>query len=245
MTTTIEDMKRQAKRIARLTTVKHGQALDVLAVQRGYTHWGALAQDISSKKATTGVPDDDGRNGHLEQTTLCDALEKTLGRAFPAIAGCRHLIVSGAEATGKTTLLSLMLDNVGANIRVAAIEYTREFRLPPNAVSLTFDRTAPDAMELERKAMDEALSARPDLLVIGGMSFRNVAPIIETMARPDGPMVATIVHATDVRSAHEVIGRRLKEAGRADLTLPPGVGLIQMDREHMMGRRYVSDTSMT
>lgn len=33
MTTTIEDVKRQAKRIARTTTVTHAQALDVLAVQ--------------------------------------------------------------------------------------------------------------------------------------------------------------------------------------------------------------------
>src|SRR5690606_7775695 len=38
---TIEDLKRRAKRIAQTSSATHQQALDTLAKQAGYSHWGA------------------------------------------------------------------------------------------------------------------------------------------------------------------------------------------------------------
>lgn len=43
---TVESAKREAKRISRATSITHSQALDVLSVQAGHSHWGSYQKAI-------------------------------------------------------------------------------------------------------------------------------------------------------------------------------------------------------
>lgn len=228
MTATIEEVKRQAKRIARATTVTHAQALDVLAVQNGFSHWSAYGRHLAAGLA----PSFNSNAGSVQ-----GMLERMLGKAIPAIDGCRHLIVSGIAGAGKTVFVNKLLAASTAGTRVIAVEDVHETRLPPGGVTI-----APVVADRERghaQAIEKALSMVPDI-VICTLRPANVAPIMDALNR-DALMMIVMVHAGDTLGILEIFSRYAAYAGRLDPPFPTGVAGVQIDKSHMTGQRTLTE----
>lgn len=243
MNTTIEDTKRQAKRIARATTVTHAQALDVLAVQNGYSHWQAYSKALSERPVASAPtsPSPLAAPYVSMATGLAKVIETILGIPTPAIQGCRHLLLSGTAATGKTTFMNIMLATIGDTMRVVAVEETRELRLRGGGTSLTISRT--DSERNDARTISEALALRPDMLFVSEISTSNAVPLVEAMTLKEAPIIVTAIHAGNADHIGDVLSSRAEYAGRPDVKLPRGVAILQIERDAMTGSRRV--TSIT
>ena len=91
----IESIKRDAKRISRATTITHSQALDVLAVQNGFTHWGAWLTHIEAeiKRRSDAISD-----GTTPSALMSRVVQNWNWSGHPMLSGTRHLIASGSAS---------------------------------------------------------------------------------------------------------------------------------------------------
>lgn len=228
MTNQIDTLKREAKKLSRATSITHMQALDVLAVQRGYGHWGAFADHLAR------LPDVQARaaNEHkaagpkASGTAPRELLEHVLGMPLPHLEGCRHILVSGATSTGKTTLLNGVAAAIPSESRISAVEDGYELILPDGSNIVTIP--AIDAGGTGQDAVDRALSTRPDMLFVGEVTTPLAMPVLRTMAMPDGPTVATTIHASDARDAAVAFAQRVAHTERG--RLPGRVAVVHMER---------------
>lgn len=110
----IESVKREAKRITRSTSITHSQALDVLAVQAGFSHWGAYQSHLERISTPPKIP-----FREVGTTRLGMALA-SLGHPDPVAAGARHLLVSGQTSSGKTTMLMRVKSAYGNKAPIAS-----------------------------------------------------------------------------------------------------------------------------
>jgi hypothetical protein len=241
MTTTIEDVKRQAKRIARTTTVTHAQALDVLAVQHGFTHWSAYSRHLETGSRTDAAPVRAGTATGVPYRSVSQGiravLENMLGGPAPGADGCRHLIVSGSAASGKTTFVNRMLTTLPAGTRVVAIEDVCEIVLPPESVSITVPRM--DYNRGDERAIAEALALAPDMIVCE-MTTTNVVPLMEVMALVDGPVIVSLAHTDSAAYVRTIVEIRTRDAARPDVTLPDDVAVVQLNRDPLTGGRRIA-----
>lgn len=224
MTTTTEDMKRQAKRIARATTITHAQALDVLAVQNGYTHWGAML-----KARTFGA-------GQDAQGPVRVLLEPIHSEPLPQIGGCRHLLISGGTASGKMTLVNRIVAGLGDR-SVCIIQEDGRIVAPVGATDRRLSRT--DDPFGYPQTITEAIREDPDVLVIGEISTLNAGAVLEAMERCSGPMVISTVHASRVEEIDMTVRARASAWGAPVRGLPKHVAIIQLEVQST-GRRAIS-----
>lgn len=236
MITTIEDVKRQAKRIARATTVSHAQALDVLAVQNGFSHWAAYSRHLELAPVAAGrIKNDDyvstapGMQGMLEAMLRCP---------LPGLAGCRHLMPSGAASTGKTALVNRLMETLPGTMRVVAVDERGDLKLPPGGRMISVASGRPNPAEA--RAMSDALDMRPDLLVVHELTPDNVVAVLEAMTLEDGPIVICPVHSSSVEGVRMVVRHRADAAGRPDLSLPADVAVMQLRRDMHPGGRVIT-----
>jgi type IV secretory pathway ATPase VirB11/archaellum biosynthesis ATPase len=231
MITTIESLKREAKKLSRAAPITHMQALEVIAVQRGHATWGSLAASMAIPEDILLVP---GRNTALSNVSATDPrslLENAFERMLPQIEGCRHLMISGAACRGKTAFLNTLIGSMPGNTRIAAIEDTRELIVPADAQVVTLSRTSSEPTQ--DFAMERALDGAPQVLLIGEISARNAASARRTMLDLRGPMIATTIHSSSMEETAGVF--RARTYGESDL--PADVAIVHITSGMHDGRR--------
>ena len=123
-----------------------------------------------------------------------------------AVAERRTIICCGRTGTGKTTLLNLLLGEVGADERVIVIEDAPELRPGcPHVVRLeTRTANAEGAGEVTiRDLVRQSLRMRPDRIVVGEVRGVEIADVLQALATGhEGCM--TTVHA---KAADEALVR--------------------------------------
>jgi len=168
-----------------------------------------------------------------------------------AIAARRAIVCCGRTGTGKTTLLGVLLGDIGAGERVVVIEDAPELRPRcPHVVRLeTRPPNAEAAGEVTiRDLVRQALRMRPDRIVVGEVRGEEVVDVLQALATGhEGCM--TTVHA---RAADEALvrleGMALLaglplEAARAQLAV--GLDLFVVLSRAPDGRRGVVQVAET
>ncbi|MGH8907402.1 MAG: CpaF family protein [Egibacteraceae bacterium] len=136
-----------------------------------------------------------------------------------AVADRRAIVVAGRTGTGKTTLLGLLLSEVGAGERVVVIEDAPELR--PRCAHVVRLETRPPNAEVAgeitiRDLVRQSLRMRPDRIVVGEVRGVEVVDVLAALATGhEGCM--TTVHA---RAAGEALVRLEGMALLAGLPLP-------------------------
>ncbi len=167
-----------------------------------------------------------------------------------AIAERRAVVCAGRTGTGKTTLLGLLLDEVGAEERVVVAEESAELRPRcPHAVRLeTLPANAEGAGEVTlHDLVRQALRMRPDRIVVGEVRGVEIVDVLQAMATGhEGCM--TTVHARAAREALvRVEGMALLaglpiEAARAQIEVCLDL-LVVLGRDRATGQRGVVEVA--
>lgn len=149
--------------------------------------------------------------GHVapdwDELTASDAVPAAAAEVIrAAVADRRSVVVCGRTGTGKTTLLGVLLAEVGADERVVVIEDAAELRPRcPHVVRLeTRPPNAEGAGEVTvRDLVRQALRMRPERIVVGETRGVEVVDVLQALATGhEGCM--TTVHA---RAADEALVR--------------------------------------
>lgn len=134
---------------------------------------------------------------------LLTAGSMTAGEAdflVAAVRSRRNIVVSGSTGSGKTTLASALLSEVGATERVLLVEDTPELKpLGAHVVRLTTRHAnAEGAGEVTlRNALRQALRMRPDRLVVGEVRGPEIQDVLLALNTGHAGMVTTL-HANSV-----------------------------------------------
>lgn len=149
--------------------------------------------------------------GHMspdwEELARADAVPAEAAEVLrAAVAERRAMVVCGRTGTGKTTLLGVLLADIGADERVVVIEDTAELRPRcPHVVRLeTRPPNAEGAGEVTvRDLVRQALRMRPERIVVGETRGVEIVDVLQALATGhEGCM--TTVHA---RAADEALVR--------------------------------------
>ena len=144
-----------------------------------------------------------------------------------AVAGRRALLCCGRTGTGKTTLLNLLLAEVGDDERVVVIEDAPELR-PACAHVVRLETRPPNAEAAGqvtiRDLVRESLRMRPDRIVVGEVRGPELVDVLAALATGhEGCM--TTVHA---RAAQEALVRLEGMALMAGLPLEAARSQIEV-----------------
>lgn len=163
-----------------------------------------------------------------------------------AVHGGKTVLISGGTATGKTTLLNMLLKEIPAHERVIAIEDTPEIVLArENAVGLV---AVKGELGEARIGIDELMQAslrmRPDRLLVGEIRGAEALTFLRAI-NTGHPGSLTTVHADSPRGALDQIAFMALAAG-ATLTRAEVISyaretidvIVQLGRDN--GRRFVS-----
>ena len=166
-----------------------------------------------------------------------------------AVAERRAIVCAGRTGTGKTTVLNVLLGDVGADERVVVIEDAPELRPRcPHVVRLEArPANAEGAGEITiRDLVRQSLRMRPDRIVVGEVRGVEIADVLQALATGhEGCM--TTVHA---RAADEALvrleGMALQaglplEAARAQLAV--GLDLVVVCSRAPDGQRGVTQVA--
>lgn len=176
--------------------------------------------------------------------------DEVAGLLRGAVTARRALVCAGRTGTGKTTLMGLLLDDVGADERVVVVEDAAELRPRcPHAVRLeTRAPNAEGAGEVTlRDLVRQALRMRPDRIVVGEVRGVEVVDVLQALATGhEGCM--TTVHA---RAADEALVRLEGMALLAGLPLAAARAqlavaldlLVVLGRDRTSGRRGVVEVA--
>jgi len=168
-------------------------------------------------------------------TTEFDArtvLERTLDMDLPQIAGCRHILVTGDTASGKTTMLRRIFDALDPNLKIRLQSEGRELEdLQPRVYG--HGELVPHMAGIMLEYMS---TLQCDVLVVSEIhhSARHSAFRMMTMRGP--ALIATFNDSTYGRDDPQLLNMLREEAtdGRA-----PRVAVVHMRRDAKDGRRVV------
>lgn len=155
------------------------------------------------------VPSEEG----MELKALLD--QRRLKAFFRlAIRQRKNIIVSGGTATGKTTFLNALLQEVPAEERIVAIEDAAEVRLDhPNAVGLL---SARDPFGESGVSMEDLLQAslrlRPDRIILGELRGKEAYSFLRAV-NSGHPGSITTVHSDTPRGALDQIALMVLQTG--------------------------------
>lgn len=139
-----------------------------------------------------------------------DALpEEPFERLMYAIRTGKHVLVSGATATGKTTFLNNVLKVLDNHMRVITLEDTRELLVPhPNHLHLVLSRTEQTNDFDYPKVIDLCVRMTPDAIIGGEISTANAGALWELMGSGHDSCFATI-HAESPEAAYKAFVDRI------------------------------------
>ena len=233
---TVESVKREAKAISRATSISHSQALDVLAVQAGHSHWGSYQSAIVEDLRLAAERRD-------RTISPMDLLAEIIGRHDylpPSIREARHMVVSGGTSTGKTTLLNRLLGFVPARSPIAVLEGYPEMPNPAPGRAAMMPLGPRAGHEEWLSAYRAASAAGAGTVVFGEISVLNGRAALEAIKTPHGPTILSCIHATSPSEAAEVMFDR---SGGGEVQPEDGIMCVQMARD-MTGRRSVVEVTL-
>lgn len=145
----------------------------------------------------------------LFRSGLCDT--QTAKRLIGAVANRKNILITGATASGKTTLLSALLSEADPGERIISIEDVAEIKLThPHHVSLESRQANSEGIgeiNLDR-LLREVLRMRPDRIVLGECRGAEIATLLTALnTGHDGG--ASTLHARSI----EDIPPRLEALG--------------------------------
>ncbi|MDR0448885.1 MAG: Flp pilus assembly complex ATPase component TadA [Rickettsiales bacterium] len=130
-------------------------------------------------------------------------------RLISIIESGAPIIISGATATGKTTLLNHMLTLISPNLRVITIEDSREINVPQeNRVHLMLSRTEQNNDFDYAKLLDLVVRMTPDVVIGGEISTSNASALWEILGTGHSHFYTTI-HAESSDAAYEAFADRI------------------------------------
>lgn len=136
---------------------------------------------------------------HLLRGGLCDT--ETAKILFQAVAERKNMLITGATASGKTTLLSALLAEANIKERIISIEDVAEIKLKhPHHISLEARQANTEGigeLSLER-LLRESLRMRPDRIVLGECRGPEIATLLSAFnTGHDGG--ASTLHANSIK----------------------------------------------
>lgn len=204
---TAESVRREAKAIARTGATTHSQALDMLARKEGFGHWGAYQARLTQ---------DEGR---AARTVSPVAVMKAMFPDTPldeaALAGTRHLIVSGPTGTGKTTLLQGLLGHVPRHAPIVLLDRDRELTNPnphdpPRDFAGIHDALGYSVERYMYAAFGDEAYRMPYLqtretagvMAFGEIDSENLGVVRQAMSDREGPSVFATLHCMSPMEAY-------------------------------------------
>lgn len=144
---------------------------------------------------------------HLTRPTLVEMVSSgicdhaTASRVLQAVRKRHNLLITGATASGKTTLLAALLDEVPSNERIVSIEDVTELHLRhQHHIALEARQANAEgvgAVSLDR-LLRESLRMRPDRIVLGECRGPEVATLLAALNTGHDGGAGTL-HANSVR----------------------------------------------
>jgi len=168
-------------------------------------------------------------------TTEFDArtvLERTLDMDLPQIAGCRHILVTGDTASGKTTMLRRIFDALDPNLKIRLQSEGRELEdLQPRVYG--HGELVPHMAGIMLEYMS---TLQCDVLVVSEIhhSARHSAFRIMTVRGP--AIIATFNDSTYGRDDPQLLDMLREEATNGH---GPRVAVVRMKRDPGNGQRVV------
>lgn len=158
-----------------------------------------------------------------------------------------HVLISGGTATGKTTLLDRMIEDLPLTRRVATVEDTRELRFKhPNRFHVVLPRTETTRHFDEKAATNLLTRMTPDVIIAGELSTRNAGLILNLTGTGHGAMMTTI-HAESPELAIERFtdlvtdSRSSSDPKRVAASIRGKFLIIQLKKVHGTSRRQVTE----
>lgn len=167
-------------------------------------------------------------------------------RIKEAILRGESLIVSGATATGKTTLLNKLLTEIPSDKRIITVEDAREVYPPhKNRVHLVVPRTKGANEVGYKEIIDALMRMTPDWIVAGELSVASAMPVYNLMGK--GHPMASTVHAGSARECLEAFANNIAQESGANInredildSLARQIGVI-VQLENKNGKRQVKE----
>ncbi len=127
---------------------------------------------------------------------------EVLETARHVLAARGNILVAGSTSSGKTTLLSALLNDLEPGERYLVIEDTAEIQLEqPHTLRLTARKAAPGRPAVTiRDLVKAALRHRPDRLVVGEVRGGEAWDLIQALNTGHGGAISTI-HANTAEDA--------------------------------------------
>ncbi len=128
--------------------------------------------------------------------------EQVLETARHVLAARGNILVAGSTSSGKTTLLSALLNDLEPGERYLVIEDTAEIRLEqPHTLRFTARKAAPGRPAVTiRDLVKASLRHRPDRLVVGEVRGGEAWDLIQALNTGHGGAISTI-HANTAEDA--------------------------------------------
>jgi type IV secretory pathway ATPase VirB11/archaellum biosynthesis ATPase len=258
MTDAVEALKREAKKISRATTITHQQAQDVLAVQQGFTHWGALLKGLEAKASGSGSlagPEADaavipeyGMKRLLRPLTDTShtATRLNIATMLHDIGEPRLLLIAGGTSTGKTSMMRIILEEFRHDLKVRSIG---DEIVSPRDHKPWIPKTMPDVKSFpidpefrmnanSMRSRIEGLAAEAtkddaDVILFDEVGNHNAAVILHLVETNAAKLIISTIHETNPSRA---IAMFLDRAGAR--VEPGGIALIQMGR-NQHGERVI------
>ena len=124
-------------------------------------------------------------------------------RLMQAINDGSPILISGATASGKTTILNHLLTLIDKSLRIITIEDTREVHVPQeNRVHLLLSRTQQNNEFNYSQLLDVVMRMTPDVIIGGELSTSNAAAIWQLL-RTGHKHFYTTIHAESAEEAYK------------------------------------------
>jgi type IV secretion system protein VirB11 len=163
-----------------------------------------------------------------------------------AVRGRRNVVIAGGTATGKTTFLNALLQEIPDNERIVVIEDTPEVRLAqPNAVGLVAVPAEGDDPGVSVDALlRAALRMRPSRIVMGELRGAEAYSFLRAV-NTGHPGSITTLHADSPALAVEQLALMVLQSGttlsRADVIDYVRTSIdVFVQLANVGGKRYVS-----
>jgi pilus assembly protein CpaF len=183
----------------------------------------------------------------IEDLVLMGSIEPALAEVLTAkVANRQNILISGATATGKTTLLNLLAGFIPDNERIVLIEETAEINISKsNLVRFEARRGQSNTLAITiRDLLRATLRHRPDRIIVGEIRGGEAFDFLQALNTGDSGTLSTI-HAN---SAHHAISRFVSCVLQSNIELPykaiksnfaDSINLL-LHVERRDSRRYVS-----